>query len=119
MTFWILVALGLYFIQTLLPVSFRYRGDPASMKSRDVMPEATPLVRRAERALVNVNEAMILFLPLALLTINAPAALLGAQVFVIARIIHLPLYLFGIPYLRTLVWAISLIGLTMMAMAIA
>lgn len=119
MTFWILVALGLYFLQTLLPVTFRYRGNPESMKSRDDMPEATPLVRRAERALVNVNEAMILFLPLALLTLNEEGAVLGAQIFVLARMIHLPIYLFGIPYLRTLIWVISLVGLVIIAMAIS
>ena len=115
MTIWIMTALALYFVQTLLPVSFRYRGHPASMTARDTMPEATPLVRRAERALVNVGEAMILFLPLALMTRDAADAVLGAQVFVLARIAHLALYLLGVPYLRTLVWVISLVGLGMMA----
>lgn len=115
MTFWILAALGLYFIQTLLPVSFRYRGHPSSMLARDDMPEATPRVRRAERALVNVGEAMILFLPLAILTLNQPGAVLGAQIFVIARVAHLFLYIAGVPYLRTVVWVISLVGLGIMA----
>ena len=78
MLFWILTALTLYFVQTLLPVTFRYRGSPASMTARDTMPEATPLVRRAERALVNVGEAMILFLPLAVLGMNAEGRT-GAQ----------------------------------------
>ena len=59
MTFWILAALALYFVQTLLPVTFRYRGSPASFTSRDTMPETTVLVARAERALVNVGEAMM------------------------------------------------------------
>ncbi|MEM7242262.1 MAG: MAPEG family protein [Pseudomonadota bacterium] len=112
---WILVALGLYFVQTLLPVTFRYRGQPDSMLSRDVMPEATPLVLRSERALVNVGEAMMVFLPLAILTKDIPAALLGAQIFVFARIVYVPLYLFGIPYLRTVVWIVSLVGLGVMA----
>ena len=115
MTFWISIALLLYFIQTLLPISFRYRGSPASMNSRDNMPEATPLVRRAERALVNVGEAMILFLPLAILTLDKEGSVLGAQIFVIARIAHLIIYLMGISYLRTIVWVISLIGLLIMA----
>ncbi|MEM7189002.1 MAG: MAPEG family protein [Pseudomonadota bacterium] len=118
MTFWILAALGLYFIQTLLPVTFRYRGDPVSMKSRDEMPEATVLVRRAERALFNVGEAMILFLPLALMTLDAEGAEMGAAIFVLARAAHVVLYLTGVPYLRTVVWVISLIGLVMMAMTL-
>jgi len=118
MTFWILAALVLYFVQTLLPVTFRYRGSPESMKSRDVMPEATPLVGRAERALVNVGEAMILFLPLALLTLEAEGATLGAALFVIARAAHLIVYLAGVAYLRTAVWVVSLVGLVIMASAI-
>lgn len=118
MTFWIITALVLYFVQTLLPVTFRYRGSHASMRSRDEMPEATPIVLRAERALVNVGEAMILFLPLALLTIDAKGAILGAAIFVLARMAHVVLYLMGVPYLRTLVWVVSLVGLFMMALTI-
>lgn len=119
MIFWILSALILYFVQTLLPVTFRYRGDPSSMRARDVMPDATPLVLRSERALVNVGEAMILFLPLALLTLDAQGAVLGAAIFVLARVAHVILYLTGVPYLRTVVWIISLSGLFLMALNIA
>lgn len=118
MTFWILAALALYFVQTLLPVTFRYRASPASFTARDTMPEATVLVRRAERALVNVGEAMILFLPLAVLTVDAPEAVTGAAIFVLARAAHVILYLTGVPYLRTVVWGISLVGLGMMAVQV-
>lgn len=118
MTFWILTALLLYFIQTLLPVVFRYGGSLEAMKSRDVMPEATTISGRADRALANVTEAMILFLPLALLSQDAAAAVLGATIFVFARIIYVPLYLFGVPFLRTLAWVASLGGLLTMAMTL-
>lgn len=115
MTFWILAALALYFVRTLLPVTFRYRGSPASFTARDTMPETTVLVARAERALVNVGEAMILFLPLALLTLDAEGAVWGAMIFVISRVAHVILYLTGVPYLRTAFWLISLAGLVTMA----
>ena len=118
MTFWILAALVLYFVQTLLPVTFRYKGSPEAMKSRDVMPEATVMYGRADRALTNVTEAMILFLPLALLTIDASGAVLGAAIFVCARIIYVPLYLAGVPFLRTVAWVAGLGGLLVMAMAL-
>lgn len=118
MTFWILAVLALYFLQSLLPVTFRYRGNPASMGARDVMPEATTLVRRAERALANLGEAMFLFLPLALLTLHSEPAETGAALFVFARVAHLVLYLTGVPYLRTLAWLISLVGLILMALNI-
>ena len=67
MTFWILAALALYFVQTLLPPTFRFRGDLELVGARDNLPEPSIIGRRAERALVNVGEAMILFLPLAIL----------------------------------------------------
>ncbi|MCV6586567.1 MAG: MAPEG family protein [Marinibacterium sp.] len=119
MTTMILAALALYFVQTLLPVTFRYRGNPASFNARDEMPPTTVLVARSERALTNVGEAMILFLPLALLTLDAPAAVTGATTFLAARVAHVILYLTGVPYLRTVVWLISLVGLGMMAMNVA
>ena len=118
MTFWILAALALYFVQTLLPVTFRYRGNPSSFNARDEMPEATVLVRRAERALVNVGEAMILFLPLAILAKDIEGATTGAAVFVLARCAHVLLYLAGIPYLRTVVWGVSLVGMGMIVSAL-
>lgn len=118
MTFWILTALGLYFAQTLLPVAFRYKGSPEAMKSRDVMPEPTVMSGRADRALINVTEAMILFFPLALLTLEVDGAVVGATIFVCARIIYVPLYLAGVPFLRTLAWVGSLGGLFVMAMAL-
>ncbi|MBO6551384.1 MAG: MAPEG family protein [Roseitalea sp.] len=118
MTFWILMALGLYFVQTLLPVAFRFKGSPEAMKSRDEMPEASVVCGRADRALANVTEAMILFIPLALLLQAAGGAALGAIIFVCARIIYVPLYLTGVPYLRTFAWIASLGGLLVMAMAI-
>ena len=116
MTFWILLAIGLYFVQTLLPVAFRYQGSPDAMKSRDVMPETTALTGRADRALANATEAMILFFPLALLSQGIDGALTGAAIFVIARIIYVPLYLAGVPFLRTVAWVAGLVGLFMMAM---
>ena len=39
---------------------------------------------------------------------------LGATIWVLARIVYIPLYLFGIVYARTGVWAISIVGLLMM-----
>ena len=38
---------------------------------------------------------------------------LGAQLYFWSRVVYLPLYLAGIPYLRSLVWAFSLLGMLM------
>jgi uncharacterized MAPEG superfamily protein len=37
----------------------------------------------------------------------------GAQLYLVARIIYLPLYAIGVPLLRTLVWIASVVGIVM------
>jgi len=36
----------------------------------------------------------------------------------VARIVYIPLYLKGIPYVRSLVWLVSLVGLALMMIAL-
>jgi uncharacterized MAPEG superfamily protein len=38
----------------------------------------------------------------------------GAWLYLIDRVVYLPMYLFGVPWLRTLAWTISLLGIAMM-----
>jgi uncharacterized MAPEG superfamily protein len=96
-------------------------GLKAGFGNRDDVPEATPLGGRAERAAANSVEALLLFVPLALvaqLTGSAEQALLGATIFVCARVVYLPIYLLGVVYLRSLVWGVGIAGLAMMVMAL-
>ena len=123
MTFWILLALGLYFLQTLLPPLFRYvlRRDAqifATLGPRDNPPETSVFGARSERALRNANEAMLIFLPLALLGMEAEGALLGAQIFVLSRIAYVPAYVLGVPVLRSAIWTAGVAGLGLMAAAL-
>ena len=39
--------------------------------------------------------------------------LLGAQIFLYARLAYVVVYIAGIPWLRTGVWAVSVVGLAM------
>jgi len=41
--------------------------------------------------------------------------LIGGWLWFIARLVYIPLYLAGIPYIRSLVWLVALIGLAIMA----
>ncbi len=96
-------------------------GLKAGFGNRDDVPEATPLGGRAERAAANSVEALLLFVPLALvaqLTGSAEQALLGATIFVCARVVYLPIYLLGVVYLRSLVWGVGIAGLAMMVMVL-
>lgn len=39
---------------------------------------------------------------------------LGAQIYFWSRLIYLPVYALGIPYLRTLIWTASIVGIVML-----
>jgi uncharacterized MAPEG superfamily protein len=73
---------------------------------------------RAERALSNFKETYPVFIALALgLAVSGRTGgigELGAWVWFLARIVYLPLYLFGIPYFRSVCWLVSLVGLLLM-----
>jgi uncharacterized MAPEG superfamily protein len=70
---------------------------------------------RATRALDNYVDNLVPFVALALALIaTGHGGGLGATVWIIARILYLPAYLFGVTYVRTGLWGISIIGLLIM-----
>lgn len=93
------------------------------MGNRDQVLEASAMSKRADRAASNTIENFILFVALALVAQAAgtQSALVeqGASLFFLARVIYLPVYYVGIPYVRSLVWAAGLAGLVMMLVGIA
>lgn len=86
--------------------------------NRDNVLDPSPLAGRADGAARNTLENFVLFAALALVAHAAgatnPRVMLGAEVFFWARLIYVPVYLAGIPYLRTAVWAVSIAGLGLM-----
>ena len=74
---------------------------------------------RAARASANFRETYPAFVALALALAIAgdPAGygLAGAWLWFAARLVYLPLYLAGVPYIRSLVWLVALVGLAVMA----
>ena len=100
-------------------LSTRERGLGWNAGARDGDP--APLGRhaaRAARALSNFQESYPAFIALALgLAVAGRTGGLGqngAMLWFGARIVYLPLYLLGIPYLRSLCWGVSIVGLLMM-----
>ncbi len=75
---------------------------------------------RAARALANYVENLgpFIALDLALIATNHTGGL-GATLWILARIVYLPLYLAGTYYVRTAVWAVSIVGLVMMLVRVA
>jgi len=101
-------------VQAVLSVT-QYGIGPL-VGARDDMAEPLPQVGRVRRANQNMLEALGMFAPVALLAIHldATSATLGAAVFFWARVAFAPLYLLGVPWLRTLVWLAGVVGILMM-----
>ncbi|MGO8916253.1 MAG: MAPEG family protein [Stellaceae bacterium] len=83
--------------------------------NREGLPELTGWAGRARRAQLNMLENLPLFIALVLIAqiagrTNAMTAL-GAQLFFWGRLAHAIIYVAGVPWLRTLIWAVSVIGL--------
>jgi uncharacterized MAPEG superfamily protein len=123
----VLLVLALFFLQTLLPARFREAPAPGAPSvraeafgNRDHQRPHTVVGLRALRALANMQEALPLFLALALLNLiaspDATLAVTGAWVFLGARVLYVGIYLAGVPVVRTLLWLAGLVGLAMMVM---
>jgi uncharacterized MAPEG superfamily protein len=97
-------------------------GMQLALGNRENMPEPSALAGRTERTARNTLENLVLFAALALTAHAAgatnPRVELGAEIFFWARMAFIPVYVAGIPFLRTAVWAVSIAGLGMMVMAL-
>ncbi|TXC70443.1 hypothetical protein FSB78_05425 [Sphingomonas ginsenosidivorax] len=97
----------------------RERGVDWNAGARDGA--ETPLgdyAGRATRALANFQETYPIFVALALgLAVTGRTGgigAIGAILWFVARIVYVPLYLFGVKYVRSLCWLVSILGLLLM-----
>ena len=97
-------------------------GLAAQASARDGLPEPTVFAKRARRLQDNMVENMVLFVPLVLAAqaagISSAETVMGAQLFVVARVLHAGIYLAGIPWIRSLAWAGGVVGMMMIAFAL-
>jgi uncharacterized MAPEG superfamily protein len=115
---WLSIVLGIVqlLVATLLSVSSR--GMPWGVSPRDTgAPPIGLRGARIERAYRNFLETFPFFaaavLIVQVLNKHTPSTVIGAQIYFWSRLIYVPVYALGIPYLRTIVWAASLIGIGM------
>jgi uncharacterized MAPEG superfamily protein len=112
------VVLGLVQIAIAAICSVGQRGLVWAASARDeVKPPLTGIGGRLDRARANFLETFPLFLAVVvaahLLQRHDATTVLGAQLYFWARLAHLPAYAAGIPYLRTLIWVVSIVGIVM------
>lgn len=114
------LAVVLGFVHLFLAAQFvtRERGFGWNTGARDeTKPLTGKLAGRLDRAFANFKETFIFFaaavLMAALLGRHNWQTVWGAQLYLAARILYLPLYAAGVPLLRTLVWIASVVGIVM------
>ena len=117
-------ALALGLLQLVASVLFNLGtlGIPYNVSPRDETRPLGKFAGRTERAFRNFLETFVFFAAAVLLA-NAlgkhtTTSALGAEIYIWARLIYVPLYMLGIPYLRTLTWTASIVGIVMVMAAI-
>jgi uncharacterized MAPEG superfamily protein len=110
--------LALVHIFAAVRVKTRQYGTKWNVGARDeALPEPAPIVGRLARAQANFFETFPLYaaaaLTVSLAHLTNRWTAIGAILWLAGRVIYLPLYAAGVPYVRTAVWAASLIGIVM------
>ena len=113
----IFASLLLLLVMTVLQASQNLKHNDfwELMGPRDnaVKPQGS-LLGRIDRAIQNYKENLLYFLPLAMLAVALDVSnfytAAGAELFVVSRVIYVPLYLTSIPGPRSMAWAGGIIG---------
>ncbi|OYY07786.1 MAG: hypothetical protein B7X76_01480 [Azorhizobium sp. 39-67-5] len=112
------LSIVLVFIQLLLPIGIatRERGRDWNAGPRDQpMPPLTGIGGRLERAHRNIMETFPLFMGAVLIAhlagVHNWVTVTGASLYFWGRVVYVPLYALGIPYVRSLVWVVSTAGI--------
>ncbi|MGF0667160.1 MAPEG family protein [Stenotrophomonas maltophilia] len=117
------VLLGFVYIFATSTVVTRERGMKwnASARDGDAKP-LSALAGRLQRAQANILETFPFFAAAAIAVVVAgrsnDTTALAAQAYVWARVVYLPLYAAGVPYVRSLVWLVSLLSILALVFAL-
>jgi len=119
---WTLV-LALVHIMLVANLRTAETGIQYNASARDgEAPPPRPVTARLQRAQANLFETLPLFIGAVLIAhvsgSEGDLTMWGCWMYLIARIVYIPLYAAGIPYVRSLVWLVSLAGLVMVLAAV-
>jgi uncharacterized MAPEG superfamily protein len=119
---YLLFSVILTFVQMLIAVTFANfaLGLPTLAGNREGLSDLPGIGGRAKRAHLNMLENIVLFAALVLIAAvggkaNATTAM-GAMIFFWARLAYAIIYVAGIPWLRTIAWTVSVVGMIMIVM---
>lgn len=118
---YLLFSVILTFVQVLIAASLANNavGLNTLAGNREGLGEMPGMAGRARRAHLNMVENMVLFAALVLIAAvggkaNAMTAM-GAMIFFWARLGYAIVYVIGVPWLRTVLWFASVIGMAIIA----
>jgi uncharacterized MAPEG superfamily protein len=100
-----------------MQLGYRWAAGP-----RDERRAASGVAGRLERALGNFLETFPLFAAALLIAHEAGVhnwmTLWGAQLYFWGRVLYVPLYAFGVPLVRSLVWNVATFGIILILLAL-
>ena len=116
------IVLGLVQLVIATTMATLQQGLPYNLSPRDLPPPPVSTVTaRLQRAFGNFKETFVFFAAAVLIVTalgkTGGSSVLGAQIYLAARVIYVPVYAAGIPALRTLVWTVSIVGIVMVLLA--
>ena len=119
---WASLVLGFVYLVAAAFVSLTQRGTRWAAGPRDgATPPLNAMGGRIDRAWKNYLETLPLFVGAVLLQAasNHESALapLGAQLYFWARVVYLPAYASGLPFVRTLAWTVAITGVVLLLVA--
>ena len=117
------VVLGLVQIALVSAYSLSGRGVVWAVSARDeARPALVGIGGRLDRARANFLETFPFFVAAVLgahlLQVHDSMTVLGAQLYFWARLLYVPAYATGIPYLRSLIWGVSIVGIVLLLVAL-
>lgn len=117
------VVLG--FVQIALATHFKnmqYGYDWNAGPRDSTMPPLNPLAGRLGRALANFMETFPFFAVAVLMAHvtnkHSQLTFWGVQLYFWGRVAYVPAYLAGIPYVRSMIWTVSIIGIACLLVAL-
>lgn len=110
------IVLGLVHILIAVQAATSRYGIKWNLSSREAkVPELDGMAGRLSRASKNFQETFPFFaaavLGVAALGASTATTELGAQIYLGARVLYLPIYAFNVTVVRSLVWVVSLLGI--------
>lgn len=88
--------------------------------NRENYPAELAWAGRADRAAKNMMESMLILVGLVAaaqgMGVSNDATTMGATLFFWARLAYFPIYVVGIPWLRTGVWSVAIVGLVIITL---